>query len=223
MNARTQSSRVAGVVLAAGASRRLGTPKQLLTDASGRAMVVRAAELQLEAGCRSVLVVTGSGHEHVARDVTQALGPRGVVICENTAWQEGMASSIRQAIEWLIASGAPVDAAMFCACDMPSVEAAHLRALIATWAEGGQRVASAYRSASGALIRGIPALFPVADWAGLLQLTGDTGARRLVEHPDALSVFLRDGNLDLDTPADVERWRATSTAIPLSPRFRTVQ
>jgi uncharacterized damage-inducible protein DinB len=68
------------------------------------------------------------------------------------------------------------------------------------------------------LVRGIPALFPQADWTVLHALSGDRGARDLFVLPDTLSVFLRNGSFDVDTPADLVRWRAESPPPPFLPR-----
>jgi CTP:molybdopterin cytidylyltransferase MocA len=102
----------------------------------------------------------------------------------NQQWQEGMASSIRAGVN--AAPGA--DGILLMTCDQPAVTAAHLRTLIAA-----DRVcASAY---SGR--RGVPAYFPAALFPDLLRLTGDTGARGLLQ--DAPAIELAGGDLDVDT------------------------
>ena len=195
---------IAGVVLAAGASRRLGEgqAKQLLTDEEGRAMVVRAAAQLRDAGCALVMVVTGA--EHAA--VSHALESHDVIVVFNASWTEGMASSIRCAVDWLLSEGAGSDAVVIAACDMPGVTSEHVTLMLSTFRKEGLRVASVYDTPSGTRVRGIPALFPREDWSALLALSGDRGARDLLAKPDTSVVALPSG-FDLDTPGDVERWR----------------
>jgi molybdenum cofactor cytidylyltransferase len=199
-------TRVAGIVLAAGASRRLGQPKQLLSDESGRAMVVRTTMQLRDAGCAPVIVVTGAAHEDVAR----ALEVHDVTVVYNGDWSEGMGSSIRCAMVWLDtqAVAANMDAVIIAACDMPGVSSTHLRELISAFRNEGSRVASGYDASSGARVRGIPALFPKRDWSALRALAGDRGARELLLGTDTSIVALTSGGFDLDTPADVEQWRS---------------
>ncbi len=202
---------IAGIVLAAGASTRLGTSKQLVPDESGRAMVVRVARQLLEAGCTPVVVVTGAEHTAVA----SVLAVLPVEVTYNAEWTEGMGSSIRCGIEWVESHASICNAVLIAACDMPSVDTTHLQAIINAPSNCSSLVASEYESASGARIRGIPALFPKARWTALRALSGDRGARDMLQSTDTLSVFLQNGGYDLDTPSDLARWRANP-----SPRGR---
>lgn len=201
---------VAGVVLAAGASRRLGQAKQLLTDEDGRAMVVRVAGQLREAGCEPVIVITGAAHDGVKEAVSRALESPDATVVFNAAWPEGMASSIRCAVDWLNrhTDAADTDAVLIAACDMPGVTSEHVTLMLSAFRKDGVRIASTYDTQSGERVRGIPALFPRADWGALLALSGDRGARDLLAEPDTSVVVLPTGGFDLDTPDDVARWRA---------------
>jgi CTP:molybdopterin cytidylyltransferase MocA/uncharacterized damage-inducible protein DinB len=197
---------VAGVLLAAGGSRRLGSPKQLLTM-NGVTLVERAARQLLDAGCSPVLVVIGA-HGSQIRDAVAMLP---VTCVENVHWERGMGTSIACAVtalsEGLGSGGAAV---VIATCDMPMVTVDHLRALVATSGQGERRVASAYAGPDGAPVRGIPAVLPGADWPALAALDGDQGARLLLRDKETLTVSLRRGNFDIDTPADVAAWRAAT-------------
>lgn len=204
---------ITAIVLAAGGSSRLGEPKQLLRDARGETLVHRAAREARDAGVDNVFVVVGSS----ARDVRAAVASLDVTIIENDAWQSGLASSIvcgaraasARAHDSVDAQrharGPAVPALLYLTCDMPTVGAEHLRALMAASVNGTQRVASDYGAT-----RGIPAVFPPSDVAALVALTGDRGAKALLMQPDTILVALDGGTFDLDTPEDVARWRAAA-------------
>lgn len=186
---------IAAIVLAAGASRRMGQPKQIM-ELNGEALVHRTARIALQAGCKPTLVVLGCEAEAVGA-VLSGL-PCSKVI--NTAWEEGMASSIHAGV---LAVPQNAAAALLLACDQPAVNAEFIRLMIKEFRlEPNRIVASAY---SGTL--GIPALFPRRCFEALKALTGDRGARALLEEAEVLSLPLPDGELDVDTLLEHESMR----------------
>jgi CTP:molybdopterin cytidylyltransferase MocA len=198
-------------VLAAGASSRLGQPKQLLTDASGVPAVVRVARALTAAGCTDVHVVLGAATELVAA----ALRDEAVQLVHHDGWQAGMGSSIAAGVRAVRERSVRVnahgdvpriDGILIAPCDMPSVDVAHLCQLLRAF-DGKARVASAYRSETDEEVLGIPAVLPPRDFAWLEALDGDRGARPLFREPGTRAVSLRLGAFDLDTPADLDRWR----------------
>lgn len=205
---------VAGVLLAAGGSRRLGSPKQLLTM-HGVTLVERAARQLLDAGCSPVFVVVGADSA-IIRDAVSMLP---VECVENLHWERGMGTSIAAAIQWLNdVRFAHTSAVLIATCDMPTVTVEHLQSLLATSGLGAHRVASAYDSTNGpperGPVRGIPAVLPRADWPALAALDGDQGARALLRDADTITVSLPNGQFDLDTPSDVAAWRTADGAAP---------
>jgi CTP:molybdopterin cytidylyltransferase MocA len=180
---------VAAVVLAAGASRRLGTLKQLVMW-DGETLLDRAVRLCREAGCSPVVVVLGAE----AAAVRERCALEGAVVIENPAWSGGMGSSVRVGIS---AIGNRVLGCVIVACDMPAVTSEHMKELTH---EGGL-AASEY---AGRL--GVPAYFPAASFSALMELRGDAGARTLLA--GARAVPLAGGEIDVDTPEDLARARS---------------
>jgi molybdenum cofactor cytidylyltransferase len=187
--ARIKLSSVAAIVLAAGASLRLGTPKQL-ARLGAETLLQRTVRVAVEAELDPVYGV-------VSADLTIEPAPIGMIRVINHEASEGMASSIRAGLRALEANGALISGAILIACDQPAVTAGHLREL----ANGNSEVvASAY---SGR--KGVPAYFPVKVFEALLALRGDFGARDLIQN--ARAVPLPYGEFDIDTIQDLNQAR----------------
>lgn len=203
-----QSFRIAAVLLAAGGSTRLGTPKQLLRDEAGVALVARAASQLLTAGCGPVIVVTGAEYG----PVSDALTGLAVTVVHNAAHREGMGSSIRCGVWALTLASIDVAGVLIAACDMPQVDSEHYRRLCVMSEGGILRTGSAYMADQCVdtvpLLVGIPAVFPRSDFGTLQLMSGDRGARALLSQPRTLAVPSLRCMFDLDTPSDVAAWRA---------------
>lgn len=184
------------VILAAGASTRLGQPKQLLPW-QGTTLLRHAVETALAVATNPV-VVTGANAEHLAT----AIDAGKVKMVYNPDWQEGIAASIRCGLRALLNRTPEPDQVIFMVCDQPFVDAPLLLELINERQNTGKSiVASAY---GGTL--GIPALFDKTMFPQLLDLQGDTGAKQLIKkHPDdTASVLFPQGNIDIDTVGEYE-------------------
>ena len=183
--------RIAAAVLAAGGSRRLGHPKQLVPH--GASTVVRETVRCALAACDPVAVVLGSSADEVAL----ALDGLIVDLVANFEWQDGVATSIREAATWAQRVG--VDALALFVCDQPRLTIAHVRVLVATHRASRAPVASRYAG-----VLGVPAVFVRAQLAALRELTGDAGARTLLaDDPSVVAVDWPDGAIDIDTASDL--------------------
>ncbi len=183
------------VILAAGASRRFGSPKQLFAW-HGTPLLRRAVDTALGADIGPVVVVLGA----VVQPCAELLEGLPVRFTLNAAWETGIASSIRAGVEWVAREVPDADALLLMACDQPLVTAEHLRSLRAALVGGGEVAGSGY---SGTV--GIPAAFQRSVWPELLGLSGDAGAKAVIasRSAPALVVLASDeAAADCDAPTE---------------------
>jgi molybdenum cofactor cytidylyltransferase len=188
---------VAAIVLAAGASRRHGSPKQLRRIA-GKALVRRAADTASAAGFRPCVVVLGSSAAEIAPELA---GSEADVIV-NPAWSEGMASSIRAGLARVLSTAPPAEGVIVVLADQPRVGEELLRSLADRFAAGPEPVVACRYEG----ILGPPAIFARTLFGRLETLRGDEGARALLRSGDVpvAAVDSPEGALDIDTPEDQE-------------------
>jgi len=193
------SSAVAAIVLAAGASRRLGRPKQLLAYGN-ETLIERSIRLANETGAAPVFAVLGANSEIISA----AIAGQSAIPVLNQLWEQGIASSIHAGLDALNESAPHAPAALILPCDQPRLTAAHLRTLIETFAAQAEPaiVASAYAG-----VLGIPAIFPRVVFARLRALRGDKGARALLADPPCplIAVPFSGGEVDIDEPDDLDQ------------------
>jgi molybdenum cofactor cytidylyltransferase len=187
---------VGAAILAAGESRRLGQPKQLVPWRGTTVLSATIHEVS-DASVERVAVVLGAHCERIA----PTLRGEPIVTLFNPAWPQGMASSLRIAVQW--ATRERLAALAICVCDQLYLTASHLDALLARHARAGTAVASRY---AGRL--GVPAVFGASCFSQLAQLAGDAGAQRVLAALAADAIDWPDGELDLDTAADLAVARA---------------
>jgi len=195
--------RLGCMILAAGSSSRLGTPKQLLL-AGGKPLVAAAAEAALGSAAWPVVVVVGANADRVR----PALARLPVLVVENPAWTEGMASSIRAGLAALAQFSRSLDAALVALSDQPCFSASSIAKLVAAQAGSGLGIAAArYGGRLGA-----PALFLREHFAALAAITGEDGARLLLNSEPArvAGVAMPELEFDVDTPEDAARLEAGS-------------
>jgi CTP:molybdopterin cytidylyltransferase MocA len=182
---------VAGILLAAGAGRRLGQPKALV-DLGGQPLVSRGVALLKEGGAGPVIVVTGAA----------AVNLTGVITVHNPHWATGMGSSLAAGLA-TVPDACP--AAVVALVDQPLVGAAAVRRLIDAY-QGGATVAVA---AYGGRPRN-PVLLARSHWAEVTALaSGDAGARAFLRARPDLVTLVECGDTgspdDIDTSEDLAR------------------
>lgn len=188
--------RVAALVLAAGASARMGGRNKLLREIDGTALVRRVVDRLAASNVDDVLVVTG----HDAPAVAAAVAGADVRLVHNADYAAGMGTSLARGVASLPESAA---GAMVCLGDMPDFRAESVDRLLARFspATGTEICVPVHRGR-----RGHPVLFARGWFGALGALTGDGGARTLLEAEDAtvLEVVVDDPGIlaDYDTPED---------------------
>lgn len=174
----------------------MGTPKQLLR-VGGVSLVRRAASELQNSRCATCFAVVGACESEVVAELSDL----AIETISNPSWEEGIGCSIRCALDEVAARGG-FDAALLTLADQPFVSREHLDALIDAF-RGSEReiVASRYAGTVG-----VPALFGSNHFAALRGLSGDRGAKALLEaHEGSLDVLeFEAAALDIDTPEDCE-------------------
>ncbi len=168
MNQTTGST--AGIILAAGSSSRLGTPKQLLLW-QGQPLVKIVSQKLLATGIQPIIVVVGAE----SNAVKKALEDLDITTVENLYWKEGISTSIRAGIAALPDN---IQAAIFATSDQPFVPESLIRKLIDEYRQTGAEIICP--ECKGELRN--PVLFDKSLFAELTQLEGDTGGKALFDH-----------------------------------------
>lgn len=183
---------VAIAVLAAGRSSRMGTRNKLLSLFDGVHLVRRSVETAIAAGGRPVIVVLG----HMANEIDRALNHLNIKTIVNPHFSEGLSSSIKAALDHVPPQAKGL---MIHLADMPAINASHLRRLISAFEKTGHK--AIVRAVNGD-IPGNPVILPRALLAELADISGDRGARSLIENSGLQIIDIDIGDaalVDVDT------------------------
>jgi CTP:molybdopterin cytidylyltransferase MocA len=209
-------NRIGIIVLAAGASLRMGTPKQLLKIA-GVSLIRRAAQNALDSKCSPVVIVLGANADLIHRE----LEGLKVTLAVNRDWETGMSTSIRCGVEKLLAIAPGIGGAILMLADQPGVTGLVLENLTETFAQNNSGLVAARYSDQ----LGTPALFPRAYFDELQLLDGKGGAKSLLKkyRGHVMPIDLPEAAFDLDTPEDLRCFSfKQATASQLSQPHRSV-
>lgn len=204
-----RQSFLTGIVLAAGASTRMGRPKQLL-PLGGRPLLQRTLD-QAAAACLDELILVLGHRAAEIRDALDLPDPSRCRVVVNEHYRGGQAGSLRLGLRSADPAAA---AAAILLGDQPLVTAGLIDRVVRAYREAGARAARPmYVGAGGERVPGHPVLLGRATWAELERLGGDRGARDLLAaHPD----WLCEIPLGDDPPLDVnteEDWRRAGKAL----------
>lgn len=195
MKAKKEKS-IAGIILAAGGSKRMGQPK-LLLEWHGAPLIHWVAKTALAAGCSPLIVVTGAN----AAAVTHSLAGLPVVLAHNPDWEQGQSTSVRTGVNALPPE---IDAAIIFLADQPQIPMSVVQELMRTYREDEPPSPILITTSAGK--RGNPVLFERALFQPLTRLKGDAGARSIfAQYPIHLIPFDDpDLLLDVDSPEDYQ-------------------
>jgi molybdenum cofactor cytidylyltransferase len=186
---------VHAVILAAGQSKRLGRPKQLL-DICGQPMIRRVAEVVVDTSLESIMIVLG----HASSAVERALAGLNIQIASNPDFGSGQSSSLRTGVRALPASA---DAVLFLLGDQPTISSSVIESVVETYRVSRPAIVQArYRGQPGH-----PVLFDRLLFGELSEVSGDQGAREVLRRYAADVTYVeidQDAPLDIDTEADYQ-------------------
>ena len=193
----SSSEKIGIVILAAGASTRLGEPKQLLKY-DHKNLLQRTIDAAVSSNADPVVIVLGANADQISKEIDRS--KINVVI--NTEWEEGMASSVRNGLNELLFISPSIDAVILMVCDQPHISSELINDVIDKQKESGKTiVTSNYGETFGP-----PALFHKSLFHELMQLKGDVGARKIIQHhsDEVATVLFTKGKIDIDTKEDYD-------------------
>lgn len=187
-------SKTAFVILAAGGSKRMGEPKQLLAWGDST-LLEYTIETALEVSPNDVFVVLGANYETLRRKVESY----PVEIINNLNWKKGLGSSISKAVKQINDSILKFDGVLFLLADQPFITSNYLEHMTSLFEpHKDQILATSYMDGE----KGVPVLFDAIYFNELEALNGDGGAKQVLKAYESKVEILFGGtkNIDLDTP-----------------------
>jgi molybdenum cofactor cytidylyltransferase len=188
------------IILAAGSSSRLGTSKQLL-EIEGEPLLNRTINTSVRSTIRNIIVVLGS-EEDQHRSI---IGKINVDIVVNSDWRNGIGSSIKKGLQYLLGKDSTLHAIIILVCDQPWLTPEHINNLLSAHCQSKKSiVASLYNSSAG-----VPAMFTNRHFNEILSLPDEQGAKSIIQQhmKEAEQVNFEKGEIDIDTMEDYQRFK----------------
>ncbi|SEH47748.1 nucleotidyltransferase family protein [Chryseobacterium culicis] len=186
------------ILLAAGGSSRMGSPKQLLLF-EGKTLLEKIIDISLNVFEKeNIILVLGSEHEKIESSIQG----KNISICINTNWKSGMASSINLGLKTLLLKFSEMEKCFISVCDQPYLNSDVFVEMINIFKTSKKEIAVAKYAET----LGVPALFSKKYFEELIQLQGEQGAKKIIlQNSDDVAVFeFEKGAIDIDTPSDYD-------------------
>jgi len=199
-----ETPRLAAILLAAGASRRLGQPKQLV-ERNGESLVRRSAGLLVKLTADPIVVVAGFQADKIIRELQDL----PLTVVTNQDWEQGMGGSIACGVRDIPPD---VDGVLVMLCDQWRLDSDDLFLLKSAWNSDISEIIVSGWNDGKAYITGPPVIFPGNIMHELKIVKGDQGAKSIIDrhkgnvHP----VEVRNAAYDLDEASDLERFEETT-------------
>jgi molybdenum cofactor cytidylyltransferase len=184
---------IATLILAAGASSRMGRPKALLPWGNTTVLENILSELDV-AGLRDIVLVSGAHH----KQISEGLAKKNIRICFNKGWEAGMGSSLKTGVQHIEDAYPEKHGLLVLLSDQPLISGAYLKEMLgSSQMHPGHIIATAYGKGEG-----VPALFPRSFWSSMAQIPPEKGAKVLIRAHRDRTVLLDAGEaiMDMDTP-----------------------
>lgn len=198
--------RIARVILAAGQSSRFNGCKLIADVGNAQPMIARAVDTLKSDDALPTYIISGVWHS----EITHVLADyKNIKIIHNPKWQEGLGKSIAVATQ-LITNTQPVDGILFMLADQVELKSEHINTLLNAFVNKPTRWCADYGER-----KGVPAIFPAADFKLLKALSCDKGAQHLLRHTDAEvnTIKLSDARIDIDTQQQLKQFIQSKNAL----------
>ncbi len=195
-----QIDKIGIIILAAGVSRRMGTPKQLL-KVGKETLLEKAIGVAQKLDNKEILVVLGAN----AEKIQSALDDKNdMTIIINEEWQKGMGTTLRKGVNYFLEQKELYKALIVMVCDQPYLTTKKLEELI----ELHKKTKAAIIATEYEGIKGVPALFSSKLFSKLATLNEDEGARKIIKRYKGVvkTVDFPKGKYDLDTPKTYQEY-----------------